>query len=105
VGLDAVMNSVYKAVLSEPDIEGLFNMMFCSKQFRVLSNVDQIIEIASQSSKPIFFWLIGEDKEVGRNSELLAKNNLPSFFSLEDMVKNFWVLVQESNNKNKFLSL
>ena len=104
VGLDAVMNSVYKAVLSEPDIEGLFNMMFCSKQFRFLSNVDQIIEIASRSPKPIFFWLIGEDKEVRRNSELLAKNNLPSFSSLEDMVKNFWVLVQESNNKNKILN-
>ncbi|GAH61430.1 unnamed protein product, partial [marine sediment metagenome] len=83
---------------------GLFNMMFCSKQFRFLSNVDQIIEIASRSPKPIFFWLIGEDKEVRRNSELLAKNNLPSFSSLEDMVKNFWVLVQESNNKNKILN-
>ena len=98
---DIVINSASDAVLSESNIEGLFNMMFCSRRFRSMWNVNKLIENASQSSKPIFFWLIGEYKEVRYMSRLLGKNNIPSFSNLEEMVKNFWILVQESKNKNK----
>jgi len=74
-------------------------MMFCSRQFRAMNDVDQIIDNVKHSSKPTFFWLVGEDKEVRRVSKLLGKHNLPDFPSLEEMVKNFSILVQESNNK------
>jgi acetyltransferase len=96
---DVITTHVYKTLLSEPNVEGIFNMMFCSRQFRAMNDLDQIIDNVNHSSKPIFFWLVGEDKEVRRVSKLLGKNNLPDFPSLEEMVKNFSILVQESNNK------
>ncbi|MFW9899163.1 MAG: CoA-binding protein [Candidatus Thorarchaeota archaeon] len=95
-----LLKIVYDAVLGEPNIEGFFNMIFCSKRFRRDWNVDKMIENAIQISKPIFFWLIGEAEEVQHISQLLAKNNIPSFTNLEEMVKNFWILVQESKNRN-----
>ncbi|MEJ2248139.1 MAG: CoA-binding protein [Candidatus Lokiarchaeota archaeon] len=33
-----VMKTAYEAVLGEPEIEGLFNMMFCSKQFKGMAS-------------------------------------------------------------------
>jgi acetyltransferase len=96
---DQVMETAYKAVLGEENIEGLFNMLFCSKQFRLMSNVDLRIKLAHESNKPVFFYLIGEKKEVERMSKKLGENDIPSFSNLEDMVKNFKILVQESKNK------
>ncbi len=98
-----LLKSVYDAILGEPDIEGIFNNMFCSRRFRRFWNVDQMIETANQVSKPIFFWLIGEYKEIRYMSQLLGKHNIPSFSNLEEMVKNFSVLVQESKSKEEIL--
>ena len=95
-----LLKLVYNAILGESEMEGLFNMIFCSKRFRKEWNVDKMIENANQISKPIFFWLIGEAEEVQYVSQLLANNNIPSFTNLEEMVKNYWILVQESRNKN-----
>jgi acetyltransferase len=98
-GRDVVIKAAYDAVFGESDIEGLLNMMFCSRRFRSLWNVPQMIENAKESSKPIFFWLIGEAKEIRYLSQLFGDNKIPTFTSLESMVKNFWILVQESKNK------
>jgi hypothetical protein len=65
-----------------------------------MNNVDNLIANAKQASKPIFFWLIGEEKEVRRISQKLAVHHLPNFPSLEEMVKNFSILVQKSKNMN-----
>ena len=97
---EVVTSRVYEALLKDPNIEGIFNMMFCSRQFRAMNNVDDIIANAKKASKPIFFWLIGEAKEVGRISKKLAVQNLPNFPSLEEMVKNFSILVQKSKKMN-----
>jgi acetyltransferase len=94
-----VMRKAYNSVLGDPEIEGLFNMMFCSKQFRAMSNVEILIEIIKRSQKPVFFYLIGENKEVIRNTKILSDNNIPSFSNLEELVKNFKILVNESNSK------
>ncbi|MFX1304503.1 MAG: CoA-binding protein [Promethearchaeota archaeon] len=99
VNPEVVMEQVYKLVINESHIEGLFNMMFCTTRFR--NNWKKIIENVTQTSKPVFFWLIGEVKEVQRVSKLLNQHNIPHFPSLEEMVKNFWILVQESKNKSK----
>jgi acetyltransferase len=98
-GRDVVIKAAYDAVLNEPEIEGLFNMMFCSRRFRSMWNIPSMIENTKKISKPIFFYLIGEAKEIRYLSEILEKNNIPSFTQLEDMIKNFWILVQESKNK------
>ncbi len=91
---EIVTSQVYKALLKDPNIEGIFNMLFCSKQFRALNNIDEIIDIAEKAPKPFYFWLVGEAKEVKKISNQLGQHNLPNFPSLEEMVKNFSVLVQ-----------
>ncbi len=96
---EVVMNKVYKVILGKSEIEGIFNMLFCSKRFSAMNNLDQIIENVNNAKKPIFFWLIGENDEVKRISNMLAEHNIPDFPCLEELVKNFWILVQESKNK------
>ncbi|MFX0048257.1 MAG: hypothetical protein ACFE8G_08805, partial [Candidatus Hermodarchaeota archaeon] len=97
---EVVTSQVYKALLKDPNIEGIFNMLFCSRQFRALNTINEIIKIAEKAPKPFYFWLVGEAKEVQRFTNQLGKHNLPNFPSLEEMVKNFSVLVQESKNKS-----
>ncbi|MFX0040661.1 MAG: CoA-binding protein [Promethearchaeota archaeon] len=96
-----LMISVYELLLEDDKIEGILNMMFCSKQFRSSTNYIKVVEKIKQSTKPIFFWLIGEIKEVERVSRYMADHNVPTFPSLEDMIKNFYILVQNSKNKKK----
>ena len=103
-GRDVVIKAAIDAVLREPEIEGLFNMMFCSRRFRSMWNIPNMVENAKLTSKPIFFYLIGEAKEVRYLSEMLGNNNIPCFENLEEMIKNFKILVQESNNKRNKLS-
>ncbi|MFW9820673.1 MAG: CoA-binding protein [Candidatus Thorarchaeota archaeon] len=91
--------SLYDLLLKDETIEGILNMMFCSKQFRSFTNYKQVVNSINHASKPIFFWLIGEEKEVQKVSRYMAYHNIPTFPNLEDMVKNFWVLVQDSKNK------
>ena len=100
---EVVMDKIYRAIIEDPEIEGLFNMLFCSKKFSAMNNIDNILKNAQLTQKPIFFWLIGEKEEVKRISELLANHNIPDYPSLEEMVKNFWILVQESKNRNIFI--
>ncbi|MFX1587442.1 MAG: CoA-binding protein [Promethearchaeota archaeon] len=95
-----VIRSVYNILLEEPEIEGIFNMLFCSRQFRAVNDVNNLIDIISNYPKPVFLYLVGEFEEVRKFSYELGKNNIPSFSNLEDMVKNFQILVQESKNKN-----
>jgi acyl-CoA synthetase (NDP forming) len=101
LNLEKMMNMVYDAILNEPNIEGLFNMIFCAKSFSAMSNIDLVIKDVKKSPKPVFFWLIGEADEVKRISSILNKHNIPDFHSLEEMVKNFWILLQETKNRSK----
>ncbi len=98
-----MMDRVVQTILDEQKIEGIFNMMFCAKRSMDM-NIEKRIEIYKKSSKPVFFWLVGENEYVIQFSHLLAQHNIPSFINLEDMVKNFNLLVQESNNKKKILN-
>jgi acyl-CoA synthetase (NDP forming) len=94
-----LMISVYKLLLKDDKIEGILNMMFCSKQFRSFTDYKMVVESIKHASKPTFFWLIGEIKEVKRVTRYMADHNVPTFPSLEDMIKNFWILVQDAKNK------
>ena len=96
-----VMGIVYNLLLKDEKIEGILNMMFCSKRWGSVTNYKQMVETINNTSKPIFFWLIGEVKQVQKVSRYMADHNVPAFPSLEDMIKNFWILVQDSKNKNK----
>jgi acyl-CoA synthetase (NDP forming) len=99
VDVSQVLRSVYKALLDEPEIEGIFNMMFCSKLYRHMSDVELILDLYKETSKPFFFWLVGEFKEVKRVSRKLNDHQIPDFESLEELVKNFRKLVDHSRIK------
>jgi len=94
-----LMTSVIELLLKEQNIEGILVMLFCSGQFRNFTNYKYIVESIYHTSKPIFFWLIGEIKEVKKVNRLMSEKNIPVFPNLEEMTKNFWILVQDSKNK------
>ena len=94
-----LMISVIDNLLKDEKIEGILIMMFCSRQFRNFTNYKYVIENINHSYKPIFFWLIGEIKEVEKVTKQMAEKNIPVFPNLEEMVKNFWILIQDSKNK------
>jgi len=96
---ESVTGVATEALLAEPEVEGLFNMMFCFSGITERMDFDQLAANLNQSSKPVFYWLVGQDSEVRRISRVLSRNKIPTFPNLEDMVKNFWILVQESKNK------
>ncbi len=95
-----IMKTVYEILIKDDKIEGILQMMFCSKRW-YSTNYKQLAKILNSAPKPVFFWLIGEIEEVERVSQLMSEHNIPTFPSLEDMIKNFWILVQDSKNKNK----
>jgi hypothetical protein len=103
IGRDVVTKAAYDAVLSEPEVEGLFNMMFCSRRFRSMWNIPNMIESTIKTSKPIFFYLIGEAKEIKYISQLLGESNIPCFTNLREMIENYSILLKESKNKEKIL--
>jgi acyl-CoA synthetase (NDP forming) len=94
-----VIKSCFDIVAKEPNIEGIFINMFCAKGG--MWSIDKIIEDSTTTSKPIFINLIGDSREIKRVSGKLSKNKIPNFMNLEEMVKNFSILFEESKNKSK----
>lgn len=99
-GADVIKNC-YDIVVSEPKIEGIFINMFCSSGENSTWSIDRIMKSTILSPKPVYVNLIGDVQEIDRVSHLLSDYNIPSFTNLEEMVKNFSILVQESKNKSK----
>jgi acetyltransferase len=102
--VNEMMNLVLKTILDEPKIEGLFSMVFCAKRSMDMDTIDKRIEVSNKSPKPVFYWLIGEHEEVIRISQLLAQHNIPNFISLEEMIKTFSLLIQETRSREKILN-
>ena len=98
VSQEEVMTKIWKAVLDDPNVEGVFNMIFSSKMFSKRYNIPEMA--AHKTEKIVFMWLVGEEEAVRHISKLFNKNNIPVFPSLEETIRNFSILVQESNNKN-----
>lgn len=94
-----IMKIVYEILINDDKIEGILQMMFCSSRW-YSTNYKQLAKTLNNGSKPVFFWLVGDIKEVERVSRLMGDYNIPTFPSLEDMIKNFWILVQDSKIKN-----
>jgi len=94
-----IMAKVYKALIEDPEVEAIFNMLFCSKLYRGFNDLDDIIEELRNAPKPFFYWLVGEEKEIKRMSKILSNNDIPDFPSLEEMVKNLEILVLEASHK------
>ena len=100
-----IMEKVYQALIEDPEVEAIFNMLFCSKLYRGFNDVEGMIDKIQNAPKPFFYWLVGDDKEIRRLSRILGKHCIPDFPSLEEMVKNLEILVKEAkmkeSNKNR----
>ena len=96
----SVTAKVYDALIKDSKIEGVFNMLFCSRLYREFNDLTGIIDDIRNNPKPFFYWLVGDKKEVEKTSRFLSQHDIPDFPSLEDMVKNFKILLQESRNKS-----
>jgi acetyltransferase len=99
IAREVVINNVYQALLNEPEIEGVFYQMFCSKQTNI-KHLDMQIEEINKASKPTFIFLIGDNDLLAYVSRTLSEHNIPNFSNLEEMVKSFWMMVQDSKNRN-----
>ena len=54
---------------------------------------------AYKTEKIVFMWVVGENEAVSRMAKLFNKNNIPVFPTLEETIRNFSILIQESKNK------
>ncbi len=97
---DEVINEVFELLLNDEKVEGMLNMLFCARRFGGLPDYKKFVKTINDGSKPVFFWLIGEVESVQEVSKYMAQNNIPTFPTIEEMIKNFKILVQDSKNKN-----
>ncbi|MFX1312571.1 MAG: CoA-binding protein [Promethearchaeota archaeon] len=106
---DDIMIKLWEVLIDDPNIEGIFNMMFAGSRPGPRPGPgphrdnDLIIEevIQQKTDKILSMWMVGEPKRIYRMSKMLNKNNILTFPTIEEMVKNFAILVQESKNKSK----
>jgi hypothetical protein len=92
MGFGNVMEVIQKAVLEEPKIEGMFTSMPGGPR-------------GHGYPKPIFFYSVMESEGTLEMLRLYGKYNIPVFSRTEDAAKNFAILVQESQNREKFSKL
>jgi hypothetical protein len=93
-----VMTRIWKTVIDDSNIEGVFNMMFASKRFSDRYDIDEMTHF--KTDKIIFMWMVGDTEGILHISRLLNRNHIGTFTSIEEMIKNFSILLQESKNKH-----
>jgi acyl-CoA synthetase (NDP forming) len=94
-----VMMKIWRVILDDPNVEGVFNMLFVSRRFSKRYNVRAMIQ--NNTDKIVFMWAVGEIEAISRTTNLFNKYNIPVFPTIEEMIRNFSILVQESKNKRK----
>jgi len=92
-----VMTRIWKTVIDDSNVEGVFNMMFASKRFSNRYDIDEMTHF--KTDKIIFMWMVGDTEGILHISRLLNRNHIGTFTSIEEMIKNFSILLQESKNK------
>jgi len=97
VSQEEVMTRIWRAILDDPNVEGVFNMIFVSTRFSKRYNFQEMSE--NKTDKIVLIWMVGENQAVRRITKLFNKNNIPVFPTLEETIRNFSILVQESKNK------
>jgi acyl-CoA synthetase (NDP forming) len=99
-----VMETIQKAVLEEPKIEGLFTAMPGGPRGPggSMDYMKPMLERIAKYPKPVFFYSVMESEGSLEMSRLYGEYNIPSFSRTEDVAKNFAILVQETKNREKF---
>ncbi len=94
-----ISNKIFKALMKDSGVGGLFEMIYCSNRFSLMPDVDSLIKHVQSTKKPVFFWLFGDYEDVVKITSDLNKNNIPAFSDIQEMVLNYSALVQEGLNK------
>ncbi|MFX1365659.1 MAG: CoA-binding protein [Promethearchaeota archaeon] len=100
-----VMEVIQRAILEEPNIEGMFTSMPTgpSGHEGIMELVIPMLERLAKYPKPVFFYSVMESEEALEILRLFGKYNIPFFTRSEDAIKNFAILVQEARNKERIL--
>jgi acyl-CoA synthetase (NDP forming) len=107
MGFGNVMEVIQKAVLEEPKIEGLFTAMPGGPRGHggSMDYLKPMLERIAQYPKPVFFYSVMESEGSLEMLRIYGKYNIPVFSRTEDAAKNFAILVQESQIREKFLKI
>ncbi|MFX0029039.1 MAG: CoA-binding protein [Candidatus Hermodarchaeota archaeon] len=99
-----VMDVIQKAILEEPNIEGLFTSIPDGPGGRggTADFMAPMLEQIAKYPKPVFLYTVMESEGSLAMLRMCGKYNIPYFTRTEDAVKNFAMLVQETKNKEKF---
>ncbi|MCP4760625.1 MAG: hypothetical protein GY870_02515 [archaeon] len=90
--LKGIHNISIDAVLSDPNIEGLFLTIFAVSGYPLLK-VSKLAKYQEKYKKPIFIWLFGEKEIIQRFSNRAEKKKLMVFTNLEEMIKNYRTII------------
>ncbi|MFX1455882.1 MAG: CoA-binding protein [Promethearchaeota archaeon] len=96
-----VMEAIEKAVIEEPNIEGLLTSMPGGPRGS-MDFMAPMFERIAKYPKPVFLYSVMESEASLEMMRLCGKYNIPLFSRTEDVAKNFAILVQEMKNKEKF---
>jgi len=99
------IDSIYDSLLKDPEIEGMIEVWFCSSEIEKghwKRDVKPIINRLKKYAKPCFFLLLGDPLGKQQTSAELGSFNVPNFNNMEELMKNFSILVQETKNREKF---
>ncbi|MFX1477367.1 MAG: CoA-binding protein [Promethearchaeota archaeon] len=99
-----VIDTIQKAVLEEPKIEGLFTAMPGGPlgPGGSIDSMKPMLERIAKYPKPVFFYSVMESEGSLEMSRLYGEYNIPLFARTEDVAKNFAILVEETKNRKKF---
>lgn len=99
-----LMEVIQRAVLEEPNIEGLIAAMPGGPRGRdgTTDFVTPMLERIAKYPKPVFLYTVMESEDSLEMLRLCGKYNIPFFTRTEDVAKNFAILVQETKNKERF---
>ncbi|MFW9785010.1 MAG: CoA-binding protein [Candidatus Heimdallarchaeota archaeon] len=99
-----VMEVIEKAVLEDPNIEGLFTSIPGGPRGNggSMDFMTPMLERIAKYPKPIFLYSVMESEGSLEMLRLCGKYNIPVFNRTEDAAKNFAILVQETVNRQKF---
>ena len=86
VGVDKAYGQTLEAVCSDPGVDAVFLHTFVGGLIWRLK-LKSVVEIAGKAGKPIFFWLIGKEKDALDFQEKARDLGVPVFRELSRAVE------------------
>lgn len=91
VDSNGIHKTAINTLLQDDKIEGILMTVFYDTKFQF--DIQMIIDFQKLYKKPIFCWLFGNGTAAQDIYKKLSKENICCFYNLEEMVKNFKILI------------